>query len=63
MDTLTEGFKTELTLMVMPELTANVEEAQTAFELNSQVTISEFAKVLLVKLELFVPAFDPLIFH
>ena len=61
--TATEDVRTELTVIVMPELVPNVELAQGALELKTQVITSPLDNVFIVKVGLFPPVFIPFNFH
>ena len=60
---LTDGVKVAFTVIAMPLDVASAGLAHAAFEVISQVTICPLVNVVVVKVELFVPAFDPFIFH
>ena len=60
---LTLGLTVGVTVTVMPVEVAVSGLAQLAFEVNTQVTTSLFAKVLEVKVAALLPAFAPLTFH
>ena len=60
---LTDGVTEGLTVIVIALDPILLEEGQTAFEVNTQVTTSLFAKVFDVKVVEFVPVFVPFTFH
>ena len=60
-DTVAGAF--ELTVIVMAELVTVEGLGQTALEIITQVTLELFDKLVLEKLELFVPTFVPFTFH
>jgi hypothetical protein len=60
-DTL--GVTLGFTVVVIPELVAVVVAKQVSFDVNTQVTTSLFANVVVVNVEAFVPAFEPFTFH
>ena len=61
---LTEGVTNEFTTIVILLLVAGFPVAQgVAFEVNTTVTLSLFANVELIYVELFVPTLLPLSFH
>ena len=51
------------TVMVTELDVAVVTDAHGSFDVNTQETILPLANVVLVKVELFVPAFTPFTFH
>ena len=61
--TETEAAAEELTLMVTAALVIVVGLAQVALEVNTQVTRSPLLRPELLNVGLFVPAFEPFIFH
>lgn len=60
---LTDGLTEGLTVIVIALDAILLEEGQTAFEVNIQVTISPLARVELLNELIFVPTFTPFIFH
>jgi hypothetical protein len=60
---LTEGTKTELTDMVIPELDALVVIAQVELEVMSQLTTLPLASAFVVKVGLLLPTFTAFTFH
>ena len=60
---LTEGVTEVLILVVMLFDEAVVVDAHAAFDVSKQLTTASFAKELLVKIRLFMPALLPFTFH
>lgn len=60
---LTVGVTAAFTAIVIALEVAVVVDAQSAFELITQVTTSLFANVEVAKVTAFVPAFEPFTFH
>ena len=61
--TVTEGVTRSFAVIVSWLLVTTAGEGQTAFDVISTVTLSVFARVLVVKVGLFVPTFTPFTFH
>ena len=59
----TDGVTEELTTIVMLLDVAVVGLAHVALLVNTQVTICPLVRVVVVKVEMFVPAFTPFTFH
>ena len=59
----TAGVTFALTVIVMPFDVAVAGLTQVAFEVRTHVTICPFARVVVVKVVLFVPEFVPFTFH
>jgi hypothetical protein len=58
-----DGTNTGFIVTVIPELVAVVGLAHAELEVITQLTTSPFAKVVVVKVAEFMPAFIPLTFH
>ena len=60
---VTLGIKTGFTVIVVTVLVAGLPVTQFAFEVNTTVTMSPFANVVLLYVLLLVPTLEPFTFH